>query len=74
VYSFDCATNLVKQTTFSVKMFFIKVVGNLPILPVLNFHDHRFSSLRVMIFPSPVSESIQILYRFWKLNCLAKIN
>jgi hypothetical protein len=66
VYSFDCATNLVKQTTFSVKMFYIKVVGNLPIVLVLKFHDHRSCSLEVMIFPSPVSESVQILYRFRK--------
>jgi hypothetical protein len=64
VYNFDCTTNLVKQTTFYVKVFYIKVVGDLPILPVLNFHDHRFSSLSVMIFPSPVLESMQILYRF----------
>jgi hypothetical protein len=27
-----------------------------------------------MIFPSPVSESVQILYRFRKLDCLAKLN
>jgi hypothetical protein len=27
-----------------------------------------------MIFPSPVSEYVQILYRFRKLDCLAKQN
>jgi hypothetical protein len=74
VYSFDCAANQVKQTTFYVKIFYIKVVGNLLILLVLNFHDHRFSSLGVMIFSSPVSEFVQILYRFRKLDCLAKLN
>jgi hypothetical protein len=33
-----------------------------------------FNSLGVMIFPSPVSEYVQILYRFRKLDCLAKQN
>jgi hypothetical protein len=64
----------VKQTTLSVKMFYIKVVGNLRILLVLSFRDHRFCSLGVIIFPSPVSEYVQILYRFRKLDCLAKLN
>jgi hypothetical protein len=73
VYNFDYTTNLLNQTTFSVNMFYIKVVGNLPIFLVLKFHDHRFSSLGVMIFPSPVSESVQILYRFRKFDCLAKL-
>jgi hypothetical protein len=27
-----------------------------------------------MIFPTPVSESVQILYMFRKLDCLAKLN
>jgi hypothetical protein len=59
---------------FSVKVLYIKLVDNLFILLVLKFHDHRCSSLGVMIFPSPVSESVQILYRFRKLDCLAKLN
>jgi hypothetical protein len=47
---------------FSVKVLYIKVVDNFFILLVLKFHDHRSSSLEVMIFRSPVSESVQILY------------
>jgi hypothetical protein len=51
---------------FSVERLYIKVVDHFFILLVLKFHDHKFSSLGVMIFPSPVSESGQILYRFQK--------
>jgi hypothetical protein len=58
---------------FSVKVLYIKVIDNFFILLVLKFHGHRFSSLGIMIFPSPVSESVQILYRFRKLDCLAKL-
>jgi hypothetical protein len=59
---------------FSVEVLYIKLVDNRFILLVLKFHDHGCSSLGVMIFPSPVSESVQILYRFQKLDCLAKLN
>jgi hypothetical protein len=56
-----------------MKVLYRKVVDNFFILVVLKFHDHRYNSLGVMIFPSPVSESVQILYRFRKLDCLAKL-
>jgi hypothetical protein len=46
----------------SIKVLYRNVIANLFILLVLKFHDHRFSSLGVMIFQSPVSESVQILY------------
>jgi hypothetical protein len=59
---------------FSVNVWYMKAVDNFFILLVLKFHDHRSCSLEVMIFPSPVSESVQILYRFRKLDCLAKLN
>ena len=59
---------------FSVKVLYRKVVANLFILLVLKFHNHRTSSLGVMIFSSPVSESVQILYRFRKWPCLPKLN
>jgi hypothetical protein len=59
---------------FFVKGLYIKVLDNFVILVVLKFHDHRLTSLGVMIFPSPVSESVQIMYRFRKLDCLAKLN
>jgi hypothetical protein len=49
---------------FSVEVLYIKVVDNFFILVVLTFHEHRSSSLGVMIFSSPVLESVQILYRF----------
>jgi hypothetical protein len=58
---------------FSVKVLYRNVIDNFFILLVQKFHDHRFSSLGVMIFPSPLSESVQILYRFRKLDCLAKL-
>jgi hypothetical protein len=59
---------------FSIEVLYTKVIANFFTLLVLKFHDHRLSSLGVMIFASPVSESVQILYRFRKLNCLAKLN
>jgi hypothetical protein len=59
---------------FSVNVLYRKVIDNSFILLVLKFHDHRSSSLKDMIFLSPVSESVQILYRFRKLDCLAKLN
>jgi hypothetical protein len=59
---------------FSVKVLYIKVIANFFNLLVLKFYGHRFSSLGVMIFPSPVSESVQILYMFRKLDSLAKLN
>jgi hypothetical protein len=43
---------------FSVKVLYIKVVDNFFILLVLKFHDYRSCSFEVMIFPSPVSESV----------------
>ena len=58
---------------FSVKVLYRKVVANLFILLVLKFHNHRTSSLGVMIFSSPVSESVPILDRFRKLHFLAKL-
>jgi len=47
-------------------MLYRKVVDNLFILLVLKFHGHMSSSSEVMIFPSTVSESVQILDRFRK--------
>ncbi|KAL5655052.1 hypothetical protein ACJX0J_034371, partial [Zea mays] len=44
--SFDCATNLVKQIIFPVKMLYIKVVDNLLILLMLKFHYHRPNNLK----------------------------
>jgi hypothetical protein len=35
-------------------------VDHFIILLVLKFHDHRLSSLEVMLFSSSVSESVQI--------------
>ena len=58
---------------FSEEMLYIKVVDNLFILLVLKFHGHMSSSLEVMIFSSPISESVQIQYMFRKLDCLAKL-
>ena len=57
-----------------VKVLLKKVIDNYLILLVLKFHDHKSSSLIDMIFSCPVSESAQILYWFWKLPCLTKLN
>jgi hypothetical protein len=59
---------------FSVEVLYIKLVDNFFILLVLKFHDHRSCSLENMIFLNPVPESVQILYRFRKLDCLPKLN
>jgi hypothetical protein len=50
-----------------------KVVDNFIILLVLKFDSHRSNSLGVMPFTNSVTESVQFLYRFQRLNCLLKI-
>ena len=72
--SFGYAASSMNYTMFSVEVLYIKSCSQLLHLTCVKFHDHRLSSLGVMIFPSPVSEYVQILYRFRKLDCLAKLN
>jgi hypothetical protein len=58
---------------FSVDMCYRKVVDNFIILLVLNFDSHKSDRLGVMLFTNSVTESVQFLYRFQRLNCLLNI-
>jgi hypothetical protein len=58
---------------FSVDMCYRKVVDNFIILLVLKFDSHKSDRLGVMLFTNSVTESVQFLYRFQRLNCLLKI-
>jgi hypothetical protein len=40
---------------------------------VLKFDSHKSDSLGVILFANLVTESVQILYRFQRLNCLLKL-
>ena len=72
--SFGYAASSMNYTMFSVEVLYIKSCSQLLHLTCVKFHDHRSSSLGVMIFSSLVLESVQILYRFRKLDCLAMLN
>jgi hypothetical protein len=50
-----------------------KLVDNFIILLVLKFGRHKYDPLGVMFFTNSVTESVQILYRFQRLNCLLKL-
>jgi hypothetical protein len=54
-------------------MYYRKVVDNLIILLVLKFDSHKSDRLEVVLFTNSVTESVQILYRFQRLNCLIKL-
>jgi hypothetical protein len=58
---------------FSVDMCYRKVVDNFIILLMLNFDSHKSHPLGVILFINSVTESVQILYRFKRLNCLLKL-
>ena len=58
---------------FSVEKPYRKVVDNLIILLVLKFDSHKSDRLGVVLFTNSVTESVQFLYRFQRLNCLLKI-
>jgi hypothetical protein len=58
---------------FSVDMFYKKVVDNFIILLVLKFDSHKSDHLAIMLFTNSVTESVQFLYRFQRLNCLLKL-
>jgi hypothetical protein len=59
---------------FSVEKPYKKVVDNFIILLVLKFDSHKSDRLRVMLFTNSVTESVQFLYRFQRLNCLLKFS
>jgi hypothetical protein len=54
-------------------MCYRKLVDNFIILLVLKFDMHKSDRLGVMLFTNLVTESVQFLYRFQRLNFLLKI-
>jgi hypothetical protein len=58
---------------FSVEKPYRKVVDNFIILLVLKSDSHKSDRLEVMLFINSVTESVQLLYRFQRLNCLLKL-
>jgi hypothetical protein len=58
---------------FSVEKPYRKVVDNFIILLVLKFDTCKSDRLEVVLFTNSVTESVQFLYRFQRLNCLLKL-
>jgi hypothetical protein len=58
---------------FSVEKSYRKVVHNFVILLVLKFDIHKSDRLEAMLFTSSVTESVQFLYRFQRLQYLLKL-
>jgi hypothetical protein len=58
---------------FSVENTYRKVVDNFIILLVLKFDRHKSDRLEVVLFANSVTECVQFLYRFQRLNCFLKL-
>ena len=58
---------------FSVEKPYNKVVENFIMLLVLKFDSHKSDRLEVVFFANSVTESVQSLYRFQRVNCLLKL-
>ena len=58
MYSFDCVDDFMWIMVFAVKLVNNKVVDNLLIHLVLNFHSHRPWGLRVLAVRSLLSEML----------------
>jgi hypothetical protein len=54
-------------------MCYRKVVDNFIILLVLKFDIHKSDRLEVVLFANSVTESVQSLYRFQRVNCLLNL-
>ena len=50
-----------------------KVLDNFINLLVLKFDRHKSDRLEFVLFANSVTESVQFLYRFQRLNCLLKL-
>jgi hypothetical protein len=61
------------QIVFSVDMCYRKVVDNFIILLVLKFDRHKSDRLGAMLFTNLVTESVQFLYRFQRVNYFLKL-
>jgi hypothetical protein len=64
---------LLKLTLKSVIGGHKKVVDNFIILLVLKSDSHKSDRLKVVLFTNSVTESVQFLYRFQRLNCLLRL-
>jgi hypothetical protein len=58
---------------FSVEKPYKKVVDDFIILLVLKCYRHKSDRLEVVLFANSVTESVQSLYRFQRVNCLLKL-
>ena len=58
MYSFCCGDNFMIIMAFSIKLVNKKVVDNLLIYPVFNFHSHRSYFLRIMAVRNLLSEML----------------
>jgi hypothetical protein len=58
---------------FYVEKPYNKVVDNFIILLVLKFYSHKSDRLEVVLFANSVTQSVQSLYRFQRVNCLFKL-
>jgi hypothetical protein len=70
LYRFQRSHCLLKFSLESVLVNYNKVIDNFLILLVLNFHDNKPDSLRVMNFIRGLLYSIHCQNIFRKLNCL----
>jgi hypothetical protein len=57
---------------FSVEKLYRKVIDNFIILLVLKSDSHKSDRLEVVLFTNSVTESVQFMYRFQRVNCLLK--
>jgi hypothetical protein len=55
---------------FYVENTYRKNIDKFIILLVLKFDSHKSDRLGVVLFTNSVTESVQFLYRFQRLNCL----
>ena len=60
MYSFDCMDDFIWIMIFAVKLVNNKVIDNLLIYLVLNFHSHRPYDLRIMVVRSLLSEMLAL--------------
>ena len=60
MYSFCCGDNFMMIMIFSVNIVNNKVVDNLVIYLVLNFHSHRPYGLRIIAIRSLLSEMLAL--------------
>ena len=60
IYNFGCVCDYMLIKIFAVKLVNNKVVDNLIIYLVLNFHSHKPYGLRIMVIRSLLSEMLAL--------------